>query len=119
MRQFFKILRTYVLQFLVLAFLAFPAWCQTAAPAPAAPQDTKSSEASSSDYVGTEVCVTCHADQQKSFEHTIMGNAMAHPKIRGEAWLRILSWTGQGPRGRRRGQRHDPRPLHQGFQHPG
>src|SRR5262249_26898970 len=37
--------------------------------------------ASSSDYVGSEVCVTCHADQQKSFEHTIMGNAMMlHPK---------------------------------------
>ena len=32
------------------------------------------------DYVGAEVCVTCHADQEKSFVHTIMGNAMAHPK---------------------------------------
>ena len=32
------------------------------------------------DYVGSEVCVTCHAEQQKSFVHTIMGNAMAHPK---------------------------------------
>ena len=32
------------------------------------------------DYVGSEVCVTCHADQQKSFVHTIMGNAMAHAK---------------------------------------
>src|SRR5437762_9470536 len=30
------------------------------------------------DYVGSEVCVTCHADQQKSFVHTIMGNALAH-----------------------------------------
>jgi len=29
------------------------------------------------DYVGSEVCVTCHADQEKSFVHTIMGNAMA------------------------------------------
>jgi len=44
----------------------------------AASSDAK---ASSSEYVGTEVCVTCHADQQKSFEHTIMGNAMmVHPK---------------------------------------
>ena len=32
------------------------------------------------DYVGSDVCVTCHADQQKSFIHTPMGNAMAHPK---------------------------------------
>lgn len=32
------------------------------------------------DYVGSEVCVTCHADQEKSFVHTIMGNAMAHAK---------------------------------------
>ena len=32
------------------------------------------------DYVGSEICATCHADQQKSFVHTIMGNAMAHPK---------------------------------------
>src|SRR5882672_3986383 len=32
------------------------------------------------DYVGSEVCVTCHEEQHKSFMHTIMGNAMAHPK---------------------------------------
>jgi cytochrome c553 len=32
------------------------------------------------DYVGSEVCVTCHADQEKRFVHTIMGSAMAHPK---------------------------------------
>jgi DmsE family decaheme c-type cytochrome len=32
------------------------------------------------DYVGSEVCVTCHADQEKSFVHTIMGNAMAHAR---------------------------------------
>ena len=48
------------------------------------PQIPSSSAQSSArgdgDYVGTEVCVTCHADQQKSFAHTIMGNAMAHPK---------------------------------------
>jgi predicted CXXCH cytochrome family protein len=30
------------------------------------------------DYVGSDVCVTCHAEQQKSFVHTIMGNAMGH-----------------------------------------
>jgi DmsE family decaheme c-type cytochrome len=32
------------------------------------------------DYLGSDVCVTCHTEQQKSFVHTIMGNAMAHPK---------------------------------------
>ena len=32
------------------------------------------------DYVGSDVCVTCHAEQHKNFVHTIMGNAMAHPK---------------------------------------
>ena len=42
-----------------------------AAPPPAQPDG---------DYVGSDVCVTCHAEQQKNFVHTIMGNAMAHPK---------------------------------------
>lgn len=32
------------------------------------------------DYVGSEVCATCHAEQEKKFVHTIMGNAMAHSK---------------------------------------
>src|SRR5690349_14436784 len=41
---------------------------------------TQSAAKPDGDYVGQEVCVTCHADQQKSFVHTIMGNAMAHPK---------------------------------------
>src|SRR6476469_6279553 len=36
-------------------------------------------------YVGTDVCVTCHAEQQKSFVHTIMGNAMAHAKTDADA----------------------------------
>ena len=70
------------------------------------------------DYVGAEVCVTCHADQQKSFVHTIMGNAMAHAKTPLEMLgLRSLPWTGQGPRGSGGRQRYDPCPLHQGFQH--
>src|SRR4051794_4590027 len=46
---------------------------QTSRPAP-------SPEKPDGDYVGSEVCVTCHAEQQKSFEHTIMGRAMAHAK---------------------------------------
>jgi DmsE family decaheme c-type cytochrome len=32
------------------------------------------------DYVGSEICATCHAEQEKKFVHTIMGNAMAHSK---------------------------------------
>ena len=50
------------------------------------PADTELSSAAQpadkpeGDYVGAEVCVTCHADQEKSFVHTIMGNAMAHAK---------------------------------------
>ena len=45
----------------------------------------QSSAKPDSDYVGTDVCVTCHAEQQKSFVHTIMGNAMAHPKTDADA----------------------------------
>ena len=40
----------------------------------------QSSLAGHGDYVGSETCATCHAEQQKNFIHTIMGNAMAHPK---------------------------------------
>src|SRR5262249_37331615 len=47
----------------------------------AAEKSVSDANASSSDYIGSEVCVTCHADQQKSFEHTTMGNAMmVHPR---------------------------------------
>ena len=52
-------------------------------PAPAAPSPSPAKP--DSDYVGTEVCITCHAEQQKRFVHTIMGNAMAHPKSALEA----------------------------------
>lgn len=44
----------------------------------ATPRDAKAS--SDGDYVGSEVCATCHAEQQQSFVHTVMGNAMAHAK---------------------------------------
>ncbi|HTR64192.1 MAG TPA: DmsE family decaheme c-type cytochrome [Terriglobales bacterium] len=51
---------------------------QTAAAAQ--PASAEDSTARDGDYVGSEVCVTCHADQQKSFVHTVMGNALAHAK---------------------------------------
>src|SRR5437588_1641239 len=33
-----------------------------------------------SDYVGSDTCITCHADQGKHFQSTIMGKAFAHPR---------------------------------------
>ena len=32
------------------------------------------------DYVGSDTCITCHADQGKHFQSTIMGKAFAHPR---------------------------------------
>ena|SRR5215469_7624548 len=32
------------------------------------------------DYIGMDTCLTCHADQGKHFENTIMGHAFAHPR---------------------------------------
>src|SRR5690242_9403022 len=31
------------------------------------------------DYVGTDVCITCHDDQNKRFKNTVMGKAFANP----------------------------------------
>jgi DmsE family decaheme c-type cytochrome len=31
------------------------------------------------DYVGSETCVTCHQDQQRRFQNTLMGKVMARP----------------------------------------
>ena len=38
------------------------------------------SPTSEGDYVGTDVCITCHADQGKHFQSTVMGKAFAHAK---------------------------------------
>ena len=38
------------------------------------------SPTSEGDYVGSEVCITCHADQGKHFQSTVMGKAFAHAK---------------------------------------
>ena len=37
------------------------------------------------DYVGTEVCITCHEDQNHRFKNTIMGKVMARPRTPLEA----------------------------------
>jgi DmsE family decaheme c-type cytochrome len=46
-----------------------------AEPAKSAPQSPPSG-----DYVGMDTCVTCHADQGKHFQNTVMGHAFAHPR---------------------------------------
>ena len=38
------------------------------------------SPTSEGDYVGSDVCITCHADQGRHFQSTIMGKAFAHAK---------------------------------------
>jgi DmsE family decaheme c-type cytochrome len=37
------------------------------------------------DYVGTEVCITCHEDQNHRFKNTVMGKVMARPRTPLEA----------------------------------
>ena len=37
------------------------------------------------DYVGTEVCITCHEDQNHRFKNTVMGKIMARPRTPLEA----------------------------------
>jgi DmsE family decaheme c-type cytochrome len=36
--------------------------------------------AAQSDYVGSDTCATCHEDQSKRFNNTVMGKAFAHPR---------------------------------------
>jgi DmsE family decaheme c-type cytochrome len=50
---------------------------------PANPQ--KGSGGGDGDYVGSETCITCHADQERRFKDTVMGKAMAHPRTPEEA----------------------------------
>ena len=50
---------------------------QSAKPQPSAKAD--------GDYVGTEVCLNCHEDQQRRFKNTVMGKVMAHPRTPWEA----------------------------------
>ena len=37
------------------------------------------------DYVGNEMCVACHGDQERRFKHTVMGKIMANPRTPWEA----------------------------------
>lgn len=55
-----------------------PASTQEKSKAPAA-------KAPDGDYVGTEICITCHADQDQRFKNTVMGKAFAHPHSPEEA----------------------------------
>jgi predicted CXXCH cytochrome family protein len=84
MRQLLKTLRSSVFLCVVLTFIICQAPAQTTAN-PSAAQGATASKAESGDYVGSETCITCHAEQQKRFIHTPMGNAMmAHPKTADE-----------------------------------
>jgi DmsE family decaheme c-type cytochrome len=49
---------------------------------PPASQNAKATTPSSADgdYVGSEICVACHQDQQRRFKNTIMGKIMEHPR---------------------------------------
>ena len=42
------------------------------------------SRQTSEDYVGSEICAACHADQASHFSATVMGKAFAHPKTEAE-----------------------------------
>src|SRR5512141_2408619 len=43
-------------------------------------------QGASSNYVGDEVCITCHEDQVKRFKNTVMGKAFANPRPGKDKW---------------------------------
>ena len=47
--------------------------------------DKSSGGGADGDYVGSEVCASCHEDQERRFKNTVMGKAMAHPRTPEEA----------------------------------
>ncbi len=42
-------------------------------------QQTKAAAPASGDYVGNDVCIGCHEDQNNRFKNTVMGKAFANP----------------------------------------
>src|SRR5689334_10391226 len=79
----------------VFLVLLAPALAQNAAaPAPSTTQSNASATLPSGDYVGREVCVTCHADQDRRLKKTGMGQAFEHPKTDAE---RLGCETCHGP----------------------
>jgi len=59
---------------------AATAWGQQQ-PKPAPPShDTSQASADTSQYVGSDTCVTCHVDEGKRFSQTTMGKIFGHPK---------------------------------------
>src|SRR4051812_15890164 len=43
------------------------------------PQKQAAAATVNSDYVGADVCIGCHTDQEKRFKNTVMGKAFAKP----------------------------------------
>lgn len=42
--------------------------------------------AGQSAYVGSDACTTCHEDEARRFNNTVMGKAFAHPRTSAEKW---------------------------------
>lgn len=74
--------RRFLALIVFLAALPLVNWGSAPAQEPAKSQPTKSEpqSAPSGDYVGMDTCITCHADQGKHFQNTLMGHAFARPR---------------------------------------
>ncbi len=74
--------------FLILPLLFFlgAIGLRAAPPGAAAMPANAAAQGAGAGYVGEEVCLTCHADQEKRFRNTVMGKAFAHPRTGQEKW---------------------------------
>lgn len=61
-----------------LATLALVVWGRVPIQEPAKPESQPAG--ASGDYVGSDMCITCHSDQGEHFQKTVMGRAFAHPR---------------------------------------
>jgi len=67
-----------LLMFAAVPLLAGPAGTPAQGTSKPAAQGAQAAKADG-DYVGTEVCLGCHEDQQRRFKNTVMGKVMARP----------------------------------------
>ncbi len=68
--------RSLLAYFLGVAFAVIAAGAYAQQPSTAPPAKA----AASGDYVGSDVCIGCHDDQNRRFKNTVMGKAFANPK---------------------------------------